>query len=118
MSQTKSRAKKAAPAKKGAAARAEKKADAQPTYDFRGLKLTLPKKLPLSIAMKYRSSMKDRDGSQFAFLDLLAGVIGPDQYELVERKMDEDGLTLDDDAEVLTDLIDGVMGALGTSSGE
>jgi hypothetical protein len=109
---------KAAASQKGAAARAEKKATEKPTYDFRGLELTLPKKLPLSIAMKYRSIMKDRDGSQFAFLDLLEGVIGRDQYELVERKLDEDGLTLDDDAEVLTDLIDGVMGALGTSLGE
>ncbi len=119
MSQAKSRTKKAAPEKKGAAARAEKNPEAEkPTYDFRGLKLELPKKLPLSIAMKYRSIMKDRDGSQFAFLDLLEGVIGRDQYELVERKLDEDGLTLDDDAEVLTDLIDGVMEALGSSPGE
>jgi len=101
----------------GEAARAEKK-NTPAVYDFRGLKLTLPKELPLSFAFKYRRIMKDRDGSKFAFLDLLEGVIGADQFEAVENKLDEDGLTLDADAEVLTDLIDGVMAELGTSSGE
>ncbi len=118
MSEAKPAAKKASPSKKGEAARAEKKADENLTYDFRGLKLDLPKKLPLSVAFKYRRIMKDRDGSQFAFLDLLEGVIGADQYELVEQKLDEEGLTIETDAEVLTDLIDGVMEALGTSPGE
>ncbi|HWC09260.1 MAG TPA: hypothetical protein VG458_09415 [Solirubrobacterales bacterium] len=119
MSQAKAGTKKASPSKKGEAARAEKQQKAQPTtFDFRGLELRLPKQLPLSFAFKYRRIMKDRDGSQFAFLDLLEGVIGTDQFEAVEQKLDEDGLTIDNDAEVLMDLIDGVMAELGTSPGE
>lgn len=110
-------AKKASPSKKGEAARAEKQ-DQPNTFEFRGLKLTLPKKIPLSLAMRYRRMVRDRKGEDLAFLDLVEGVVGPDQYEAIERKMDEDGLTLDDDAGVLMELVEEALSVLGTSPGE
>lgn len=118
MSEAKAPAKKkAAASRKGAAARAETK-DQPNTFEFRGLELSLPKKLPLSIAFKWRQVQKDRTGGQFAILDVLEKLIGAEQYEAVEQKIDAEGLTVEDDAEVLFELIDGVMEAFGTTAGE
>ncbi|HYJ21632.1 MAG TPA: hypothetical protein VEW07_06390 [Solirubrobacterales bacterium] len=117
MAQAKAKAKKAAAPKKAAAAQAEKTTEAN-TFDFRGLTVKLPKKVPLSLAMKYRRMTRDRSGADLAFLDLIEGLVGADQYEAIERKIDAEGLTLDDDAEVLVELAEQAMGVLGMSPGE
>lgn len=117
MSQAKASAKKASPSKKGEAARAEKK-DGPATFDFRGLELVLPKKLPLSFAFKWRQVQKDRNGDQFAILDVIETLLGAEQFAAIERQIDEEGLTIDDDAQVLVDLIEGVIEAFGVSLGE
>ncbi len=117
MSQAKAKAKKAAAPKKAAAARAETTSE-ENSFDFRGLKVKLPKKVPLSLAMKYRRMTRDRTGEDLAFLDLIEGLVGPVQYEAIEHKIDAEGLTLDDDAEVLVELAEQAMGILGMSPGE
>jgi hypothetical protein len=117
VTEAKASTKNAAAPKKAAAARAEKTGEGA-TFEFRGLELQLPSKLPLSIAFQWRKVMKDKNGDQFAILGVLENLIGPEQYEAVEQKIDAEKLTIDDDADVLVELIDGVMEALGTTSGE
>lgn len=119
MSAPKAAGKKAvSPSKKGEAARAEKKNEPR-VVDFRGLQIALPPKLPLSLALKWRKIRKESGGDDMdASLALFELIIGEDQWEAVAAKCDAEGLTLEDDVEVLGALIDEITGVLGTGPGE
>jgi ribosome assembly protein YihI (activator of Der GTPase) len=118
MSQAKAKARKASPKSKGEAARAEKSGKAK-IVDFRGLKLKFPPKLPLSVALRSRQMQKeaktDEAGASIGVLELL---VGQEQFEAIIEKCDADGLNMDDDLDVIVDLIEDVMGALGVGEGE
>lgn len=115
MAATKAGAKKAAPRKKGAAARAEKKKEA-PTIEFRGLKLVLPEKIPgtLLFDLADLDSGRDLQGT----MGLIKSLIGEAQYQAVRDRIGADGLDLEETETALVGLLEQAFDASGASLGE
>lgn len=100
----------------GAAARAEK-TDEPKEITFRDLKLSMPAKLPLSTSFDLAAAEGQDD--PFSILRVLAAILGPVQISTVKAKLDEDKLSLDaEGVQVLSELIETIFAAYGTSTGE
>lgn len=107
--------KSAASKSKGAAAKAEKKGQPK-KLAFRGLKLTMPAKLPGTILFDIREIEHDDDGT--GIMALIRSVLGEEQYRAIYDKVREDGLDLDQTVEALSKLLGEIMEAGGLSEGE
>lgn len=116
MAATKKAASKAAP-KKGVAARAEKKGQAK-TVDFRGLKITLPTKIPGTLLWDINALAEGDADSLAGFIDLLTSLLGAEQSRAVRNKVRDDGLDLEETFTALEELMRGVFEASGLSQGE
>lgn len=108
--------KPAAP-RKGAAARAEKDATQQPTIDFRGETLTLPKVLPGTIYFDI-AELQDNGNDLGLHIRLLTSFIGPDQVQVVRAKIAEDETPFDEVEGTLMEIIQAAFAAYGSASGE
>jgi hypothetical protein len=102
-------------ARKGAAARAEKKPKAK-TVEVCGLTLTLPKVLPGSALFDIADAEMGNDLR--GTMGLLGSILGADQYQALRTKIAEDGLDIDQTQQALEGLVDGVLVAYGLSAGE
>lgn len=116
MGQAKKPARKAAP-DKGAAARAERKAEA-PVVEFRGLKLTLPPKISGTLLWDFNDLFSGNERSLGGFVGLLGSLVGEEQNLEIRNKVREDGLDLDETLEALEDLLEKIFEASGVSLGE
>lgn len=116
MAAPKAKARKPAP-KKGAAARSESKAKAK-TVDFRGLKLTLPTKIPGTLLWDINALAEGDADSLAGFIDLLSSLLGAEQSRAVRNKVRDDGLDLEETFTALEELMRGVFEASGLSQGE
>lgn len=115
MSQAKAGAKKAAPSKKGAAARAEKKNQPK-TVDFRGLTLTLPATLPGTLIFDL-ADLESGNGLR-GTMELIKSLVGPDQYQAIRNKVADDEIPLDEVEGVLEGMLEDVFESSGLSQGE
>lgn len=101
---------------KGEAARAEK-AEKPRNIGFRGIELELPPKLAASVLPRF---WRLRDDDAAGAMRLLESIIGAGNFDRVLDKMDEDGLTVDDEDGLteLGNLISDSLGAYGMTAGE
>jgi hypothetical protein len=107
--------KKAAPRKKGAAARSEKSGKAK-VVDFRGLELKLPTKLPGTILFDLADLETGNDLR--GVTEFLKSVVGAGQYQAIRNKVAEDGITIDEVDQVLLGLFEDILETAGLGSGE
>lgn len=101
-----------AAAAKAAAAEAP---DATVSFEWRGITLTRPAKLPASLAFDLADMAESTDFS--VVVRLLTTVIGAEQFTLVRAKIAEDGDSLDDLANVLQEFLTLAL-APGSEPGE
>lgn len=115
MSAAKSTPRKAAPSKKGAAARSEKNGKPK-TVNFRGLKLKLPAKLPGTILFDLADleSGNDLRGT----MEFLKSLVGAEQYQAIRNKVAEDEIGIDEVDTVLLSLMESILESSGLSQGE
>lgn len=111
MTQTKS---KAAP-KTGAAAARDETAPEPKSFNWRGIDLELPDKLPATIAFDMVDIEK---GGLAPLLGFLTRLLGDEQVQIVRAKLDDDGDALDELDEILTELMDGALSPFGLGLGE
>jgi hypothetical protein len=99
-----------------AAAKAET-TDEQKEITFRGIDLKMPAKLPLSTSFDLAAAEGQDD--PFSILRVLASILGPGQVSQIKAKLDEEKLVLDEvGVKVLSELIETIFAAYGTTSGE
>jgi len=113
----KSKPRKAAPRKKGAAARAEKKGESK-TVDFRGAKLTVPPKLSGTLLWDFKTLMEGDEQSLGGIIDFLESLVGAEQSRVVRSKVRDDDLDIEETFVALEDLMQRVFEESGLSQGE
>ena len=129
MPQPKKTAVKPAAKRNGAGPRKVSRAEAQkaiaemkdtpPVGDFRGVKLTLPAKLPATFIFDVAEMQADEDGTDLAVMHrLMVGLLGDDQWRAVRRKVADDGDSLDDITPLMEEMFGAVTGAYGVELGE
>lgn len=83
--------------------------------DFRGLALTLPATMPLSVSF----DLAGASGSVFPDVIFLASILGPEQVTTLRRQLDADGVSLDPaGTEVLGKLVEEICASYGLGTGE
>ena len=117
MSQAKKPAAKAAPSRKGAAARAEK-TDETKTVEFRGLTLKLPTTIPGTLLWDFNDLLSGDERSFSGFVGLLGSLVGHEQNRMVRAKVEQDGLSIDETFEALEQLLSDIFDTQGLSLGE
>jgi len=109
--------KKAAPRKKGAAARGEKKGESK-TVDFRGVKLTVPSKLSGTLLWDFKALMEGGEQSLGGIIDFLESLLGAEQSRLVRSKVRDDELDIEETFVAVEDLMQRVFEESGLSQGK
>ncbi len=109
---------KSAAARKAAAARTEKTNTDAHVFEWRGHKLTLPDRLPATVAFDLAELQEPGNQSMSPMFRFLAGLIGTEQLALVRDQIAKDGDALDELEQILAELLDGVLGAFGMNLGE
>lgn len=100
---------------KAAAARAERNGGAK-SCTWRGLKFTLPEKLPATVTFDMAEiETSDEIAPLFRFL---TGLIGEGGLARVRDKVAKDGDSIDELSEIFESLLDEIFGAYGVSLGE
>ena len=85
---------------------------------FRGVKLTLPSKMPATFAFDV-AEMQAGNGTDLGVLHrLMVGFMGDDQWRAVRDKIASDGSPMDDLGDIITELFDSLTSAYGVSLGE
>lgn len=119
---------KKTPTKNGAAPRRVPRAEAQKAIadmrerdrvaDFRGVKFTLPPKLPATFIFDV-GEMQAGDGTDFGAVHrLMVGLLGAEQWRNVRDKIAADGDAMDDMLSLMEELFDSVTKPYGVELGE
>ena len=107
---------KAAPAGAADAAQAEA-ADETKVYEWRGIELELPAKLPGDLAFAY-ADLEASGESMGAIVSVVRSLVGEDNVRLVRNKIAEDGVALDEVNGVLAGLVNGAFALYGMAEGD
>lgn len=113
-------ARKREPAKSKAVAAREESgaaADELKTITWRGLKFTIPAKLPAETAWLMAEIADGTDGV-VPIVRFVNGMIGEEQTVKLRRKLAADSIPMDDLAVVLDELTNAILGAYGMTPGE
>ena len=107
--------KAAAPAKKGAAAVAEKKPEPK-TVEVRGLELTLPDTLPATFA--FDVAEMQQEATVFAVIRLLTTFLGSYQVVEIRGKVARGEVTDEELGDFLGEILEAIFEEFGLSLGE
>ena len=109
----------AAPAKKGAAARGETNGKAEIEFEYLGVTLKAPPKLPPSFALRFTRIVATEERGEYAggaAYELAARVLGDEQMDAVIAASDD--LPDTEDGPTVVDLLIALVGAYGQAAGE
>lgn len=107
---------KAAPTGAADAAQAET-SDEPKVYEWRGLELELPAKLPGDLAFAY-ADLEASGESMGSIVGIVRSLIGDENAQLVRHKIAEDGVALDEVNGVLAGLVNGAFALYGMAEGD